>query len=299
MTDIAHAETFITTHARLLERQRLELLLGRAGAAERVLAALAAYRNPDGGFGWGLEPDQRAPSSQPAGAYEGFQLLAEAAPATTSPLATALCDWAQRVTLPGGGLPFALAGAASPGTAPWWAGADPAEPSLHITAGICAHAHHLRAHDPAVAAHPWLAQATDWCLRQVAAQERPDSAYELAFTLGLLDAVVDLRPEASEPLERLAALIPSSGALGVHGPDSEEKLRPLTLSPLPGRPLRALMPAGAIERDLDALAAEQQPDGGWTVDFPSSSPAGASAWRGIATVQALSLLHANGRIALA
>jgi hypothetical protein len=34
-------------------------------ATDGALAALDAYRNADGGFGWGLEPDVRAPGSQP------------------------------------------------------------------------------------------------------------------------------------------------------------------------------------------------------------------------------------------
>ncbi|MDO8211260.1 hypothetical protein [Conexibacter sp. CPCC 206217] len=320
MTDLATAETFLTTHARLLERARLDLALGRAGAAERVLSALAAYRNRDGGFGWGLEPDQRAPSSQPAGAYQGFTVLAEVVgalarggagagdasgaagtggagsgwdAARASDLAVGLCDWAGSVALDGGALPFSLADAASPGTAPWWAGADPTAPSLHITAGICAHAQHVRAHDAALAAHPWLAAATDWCLQQVAAQARPDSAYELAFVLGLLDAIVDVRPEATPQLQRMAAFVPPSGELPVHGGSDDEKLRPLQIAPLPDRPLRTHFPADAIARHLAELEEEQRPDGGWTVDFPSSSPAGEMEWRGIATVEAIGLLRAN------
>lgn len=308
MTDLVNAETFLTTNARLLERQRLDLSLGRAGAAERVLSALAAYGNPDGGFGWGLEPDQRAASSQPAGAYQGFTVLAEVVAALAregaagsdaaraSDLAVALCDWAGSVALDGGALPFSLAGAASAGTAPWWAGGDPAVPSLHITAGICAHAQHVRAHDAALAAHPWLTDATDWCLQHVASQERPDSAYELAFVLGLLDAIVDVRPEAAAQLERMAAFVPPSGELPVHGGSEDEKLRPLQIAPRPDRPLRALFPADAIARHLTELESEQQPDGGWTVDFPSSSPAGTVEWRGIATVEALGLLRDNGRL---
>jgi hypothetical protein len=298
MTDLATAETFLTTHARLLERARLDLLLARDGAAARVAAALAAYRNPDGGFGWGLEPDQRAGSSQPAGAYQGFVVLTELAaadPAAASDLTTGLCDWAQTAALPGGALPFSLAGARSPGTAPWWAAGDPSAPSLHITTGICAHAHHVRVHLPALAADPWLNAATDWCLEQVATQERPGSAYELAFTLSLLDAVLDVRPQATALLERMAAHVPPSGDLPVHEGSGDEKLRPLMISPLPDRPLRALMPAGAVDRHLGELAQEQLDDGGWTVDFPSSSPAGTMEWRGIATVEALQLLRANGR----
>jgi hypothetical protein len=299
MIDLANAETFLTTHARLLERGRLELLFEHEGGVERVLSTLAAYRNPDGGFGWGLEPDQRAPSSQPAGAYQGFVVLGEVAEidaAAASPLAVGLCDWAQTAALPGGALPFSLAGAASPGTAPWWAAGDPTAPSLHITAGICAHAQRVRAHDPALAEHPWLAEATDWCLAQVAARERPGRGYELAFVLSLLDAVVDLRPQAAAELERMAAFVPASGELPVSEGADDEKLRPLAISPLPDRPLRALMPAGAVARHLEELEREQLPDGGWTVDFPSSSPAGAIEWRGIATIDALRLLRANGRL---
>jgi hypothetical protein len=43
----------MATHARLLDRRRFELLFS-GGAAESALAALAAYRNPDGGYGSGL-----------------------------------------------------------------------------------------------------------------------------------------------------------------------------------------------------------------------------------------------------
>jgi hypothetical protein len=302
MIDLAHAETFLATHARLLERRRFELLLGRAGAVDGVLLALAAYRNPDGGYGYGLEPDLRAVGSQPAGAFQALTVLAElaeqapaAAPAAGE-LAGALCDWLATIALEGGALPFALAGADdAPGTAPWWAGGDPAEPSLHITAGICAFAHRVRAHAPALAEHPWLADATDWCLRQVAAGGQPEGGgYTLAFVLGLLDAIVDVRPHASAELERMASFVPASGALPVSGGEDGEVLRPLRVSPEPGRPLRALMPAEGIAGDLAALAQEQEQDGGWTVDFPSSSPAGALEWRGIATVEAVGLLRANG-----
>jgi hypothetical protein len=49
------------------------------GGAEPVLAALRAYRNPDGGYGQGLEPDLRAPESQPAAAWHAFEVFADIA----------------------------------------------------------------------------------------------------------------------------------------------------------------------------------------------------------------------------
>ncbi len=68
MTDIAAADTFLATHARVLERHRLALLRGQPDAAAAVVAGMRAYRNPDGGFGWGLGARPARPGSQPAGA---------------------------------------------------------------------------------------------------------------------------------------------------------------------------------------------------------------------------------------
>src|SRR6478752_9744491 len=104
--DLNAAADFMATHARVLDRRRFELRGGAADAAA-ALAALDGYRNPDGGYGWGLEPDLRSPESQPATAAHAFEVFEDAAPAT-SPHAVALCDWLDSVTLEDGGLPFAL-----------------------------------------------------------------------------------------------------------------------------------------------------------------------------------------------
>ncbi len=48
--------------------------------------------------------------------------------------------------------------------------------------------------------------------------------------------------------------------------------------------------------ELERLAAEQQPDGGWPVDFASYSPAAALEWRGYMTVRAISILQRNHRL---
>ena len=66
----------MATHARVLDRRRFELLLGTGTPA--VLAAADGYRNADGGYGWGLEPDLPAPESQPGGALHAFEAFADA-----------------------------------------------------------------------------------------------------------------------------------------------------------------------------------------------------------------------------
>jgi hypothetical protein len=52
-----------------------------------------------------------------------------------------------------------------------------------------------------------------------------------------------------------------------------------------------------IGADLERLAAGQQPDGGWTVDYGSFSPMASLEWRGYATVRAVRVLRANGVLA--
>ena len=81
--------------------------------------------------------------------------------------------------------------------------------------------------------------------------------------------------------------------MAVTGGVEDEQLRPLDFSPMPERPLRALLPADAVAADLERWRSAQQDDGGWRVDFASSSPMAELEWRGYVTVHAVSLLRAN------
>lgn len=291
--DVTAARRFMAGHARLLDRRRFELLFDD-GDAEPVLAALRAYRNPDGGYGHGLEPDLRAPESQPAAALHAFEVFAEVGP-VTAPEASELCDWLDAVALPDGGLPFALPIEDANGNAPFWANADPHAFSLQITSIVAANAHRVAAHDPAVATHPWLARATRRCLAAIDALEEAPAAYELSFAVRLLDAVHDRQADAPALLARLGEYIPDDGRLRVAGGRADEALRPLDLAPEAGRPARTIVNESAVAADLERLAREQEDDGGWSVDFQSYSPAAALEWRGYATVGALSVLRGDGR----
>jgi hypothetical protein len=196
--DLSAASGFMAKHARILDRRRFELLTGQTDSSA-VLAALRAYRNPDGGYGHGLEPDLRARESQPAAALHAFEVFAEVAPVTT-PEAVELCDWLDAVALPDGGLPFALPIEDPSGCAPFWANADPSAFSLQITSIVAAYANRVAAHDPAVAAHPWVARATSRCLAAIDALEAAPAAYELAFAVRFVDSVHDR--EAAPPHRR-------------------------------------------------------------------------------------------------
>jgi len=288
--DVDAAVSFVTGSARLLDRRRLDLLLG-TGTPEAVLAALDGYANADGGFGWGLEPDLRGPESQPAGAMHALEALVEAA-AVDSPRVPPLLAWLQRQTLPDGGLPFALPMRDPTGTAPFWAGADPTASSLQTTAQVAAQAHRLARARPDVAASPWLRTATEYCLAAIGRMDGTPPAHELLFAVRLADAVQGALGD--DLLDRLGRYLPADGTVPVAGGSAGEALRPLDFSPEPDGASRRLFAAGVIEADLARLAAEQQDDGGWRVDFGPYSPMAAVEWRGYATVDAVGILRRNG-----
>ena len=287
--DLAAASAFMAGHARVLDRRRFELLLGDGDPAA-VLAALDAYRNPDGGYGWGLEPDLRSPESQPGAALHAFGALGDIAP-MRAPQAVALCDWLASVSRPDGGLPFALPLTTTAATAPWWRTDNP-ESSLQITSVTVAAALRVASHDPAVAAHPWLDRAVRYCFDAIKQIDERPFAYVLAFAICFLDAAHERHPdEAADLLRHLAPDVPADGRLHVDGGTENETLHPLDFSPRSGLPSRALFAPEVIAADRERLAGLQQEDGGWVVDYAKISPAGVLDWRGYTTVHAVEVLR--------
>jgi hypothetical protein len=287
--DLNAAVSFVATHARLLERRRLQCLLGD-GTPDDVLAALDAYRNPDGGYGWGLEPDLRSVTSQPVAAMHALEILAEVRD-TKSQRAPRLSDWLAEHTLADGGVPFALPHSDTMGNAPHWTGADTAVSSLMMTAQLAAQAHRLARHRADLAGHPWLATATSYCLDAIERLAEAPTAMELMFVMRFLDAVAEHTPRARPLVERLAGAVDSNGSMPVSGGAPGEVLHLVDFTPHPDGYSRASFTEDAIAADLERLAGQQQPDGGWTITYNTFSPAAALEWRGYATVQAVAVLR--------
>jgi hypothetical protein len=287
--DVDAAVAFVAGNGRVLDRRRLDLMLH--GDAPSVLPALDAYRNPDGGYGWGIEPDLRAPESQPVGAMHALEVVAEVAEAggDAGDRGLELCEWLDQHTLPGGALPFTLPISRPAGCAEIWLGGDHTTASLQMTAQVAANAHRLAAHDPRIAGHPWLAKATRWTYDAIVRLQAPH-AYELLFTIRFLDTVAG-DAEAASLLDDVRRFLPPGGAVPVEGGTPDETLHPLDFAARAGGAARRLFSSEAVAADLDRLARRQQPDGGWTVDYASASPAAALEWRGYATVAAVGILH--------
>ena len=291
--DVSAAVAFVATHGRILDRRRLHALLD-GGDPAGVLAALDAYRNADGGYGWGLEPDLRSPESQPAAAMHALEVLAEVAPATTD-RTVELCEWLDATSLDDGGLPFALPISEPAGCAPWWLDPDATTSSLQTTAQVAANAHLVARHDRRVASHPWLPRATRWCLTAIAQLDTAPHAIELMFAIRFLDAVAEVEPDAPALLDKLGGYLPDDGVVPVQGGAAGEVLRPLDFAPEPRGAARRLFDDAVIGGEVRRLADQQQPDGGWQVDFVSSSPAAAIEWRAYATVGSIALIREDER----
>jgi hypothetical protein len=286
MTDIAAARLFVALHGRLLDRRRI------AGAHDLTLAALAAHRNRDCGFAY-LEPDLPDSASQPIAALAALEVLHEIGAPADDPLIVDLATWLSGASLPDGGLPSVLPyDADAVAHAPWMAPVPDPPSSLLMTAAIAAAAH--RAGLGAGLADGWLERATAFVWERLP-QRDASSGYETKYLIDFLDAVPD-RVRADAALAELAAQIGCSAALSVSGGAEGEQLTGLSVAARPDHAGRRIFDPAAIERQLDDLAAGQQPDGGWTFDWLAWNEAVTWEWRGRLTVDALRTLDANRRL---
>jgi len=279
--DFAAATAFIAANARIIDRRRFELLFDGGGTTP-VRDAVAAYRNQDGGFGNGLEPDCRAPGSQPAAVAMALQIL-DQADAWDLELVRGACDWLAAVAPAGGGSSFVLATLAGWPHAPWWVPQDGA--SL-VSTGMISGTLHARGFR-----HPWLDQATQtmWTLLDRATELGP---YDLRGALPFLQHVPD-RARAETAFGRLSETVL---ALTELDPEATGEVHsPLDFAPEPGSMARSLFDKPVIEAHLDHLAAGQRDDGGWTFNWATWSSAAEQDWRGFLTVDALHSLRVNGR----
>lgn len=283
--DLSKATDFIWRTARLLERRRFAYLF-LDGERQAVLEALRPYQNPDGGFGNALEPDVRAPVSQPIPTWTALCILDEVA-AFDNSMVTRTCDYLQSITSEEGGVPFVLLSVRNYPRAPWWESGDSPTASLNPTAAIAAllHKHHIE--------HPWLAAATDYCWRQLDSMEQTNP-YEMRAVLPFLDFVPD-RQRAEEVFTRVGAKILEQKLVALTPTTEEETHTPLNFAPNPQSLARRLFADDVIEAHLDALATAQQEDGGWQFNWLAWNPAAALEWRGIVTIEALVTLRAYGR----
>lgn len=289
-SDFDAATAFIAANARVLDRRRFQRMF-EDGAAEPVRDAVAAYRNDDGGFGHGLEPDCRAPGSQPAAAEMALRVMDEA-DAWDDALVLGACDWLTAVAPAEGGAAFvesnpqALAGWPH---APWWVPA-PGGPASLLPTGSIAGTLHARG-----VQHPWLDRATEVMWTRISKAGAETGGYEMFGVLAFLQHVPD-RDRATAVFGQVGSLLLENNLVAIDPETTGEVHSVLDFAPLPDSLARALFDEATIKAHLDHLAHAQRDDGGWTFNWPAWSPAAERDWRGFLTVDALRVLRANGRL---
>jgi hypothetical protein len=278
------AREFIRREARVLEQRLFAVLFEQAGATG-VVDALRGFRNADGGFGHGLEPDKRCPSSLPIDVEIALKTLA-AAETFDAAMVTSACEYLASVASPEGAVPLAFPVIEDYPHAEHWA-SWAYVPGLNPTAGLVGHLTAMGVD------HPWVASATEYCWTTLE-EQLPKEAHAMWETCIFLE-VAD-RPRAEQHVARVAEMLPNLSTFRHDPDDPGYGVTALHFAPAPDSYWRRLFDDGVIERSLDRLERDQQADGGWPLSWQPPSAASVLEYRGIETIRALRVLGAYGRL---
>jgi hypothetical protein len=269
------ARDLVYRSGRVLER-RLFARLFEDGDAEGVTAAVLSYRNADGGFGHGLEPDKLAPQSQPLDVQSALKALTDAG-AEAREIGEATCGFLEPLADERGLVPIVLPSVADYPRADHW-GDGNFPPGINPTIAIAGYLKGLGVE------HPWLTRATEACLKTLE-QETLGEAHEFVAAAIFVEQV----PQARHLAPRLAESLPQA-QLFLADPDAEGYGVPPTKFP------RDWFDDALYDAHLDKLESQQEDDGGWPVAWEPPGPGSLAAWRAILTIEALRTLRANGRL---
>ena len=289
----ARARSFLAEQARPRERALFRFHFA-GGTAGDVLRELAAFQNPDGGFGRALEPDLRTPDSSAIATTHGLQIMRELQIPPGHEMVRrpmdylrATCDRQNHVW------PIIPPTANNAPHAPWWTTRDLVRSwngfRANPTAEIAGYLLVFGAKEDEPLRQAVLAGAFDYL------STSPLEMHELLCYVRLAE-MVELPVGARDKI--------AASVLGMVERDPAKwpkyALQPLTVvkssaSPYHG-PLRE-----AVEANLDFLIAEQCADGSWQPTwtwgnaFPETWPVAKREWQGILTLDALKVLRAFGR----
>lgn len=284
-TEMLHAaHHFMMREARLLDRHRFAYHF-QAGPVAPIRASLEAYRNVDGGYGNGLDPDLRGHGSQPRSVKFALTVLDELGD-IPRPTADHIATYLTSITRPDGGVPRVLPGARHTESAPWWRESEEFGGALSPTATIAGllHKHHI--------AHRWRDRATAfvWSTIEDLRWIHPGDA------IAVCDFLTHT-PDQNRARTALTRLTPMIRAEIEFAPSAPGHLhKPLDLAPHPAHIAAGIFTDNEIAAHLDGLIGAQQEDGGWLSNKDTWCPAATAEWRGIFTVRRLRTLRDYGRL---
>lgn len=272
---VRKARDYVFGSGTLFERSLFSYVF-EGGALARVHQCLLAYKNPDGGWGHGLEHDLKAPDSHPA-ALEYLLTLIRDHDLPVDGLLDGTPAWLEHNRCDDGSLKNPQALADYP-LAPWWAewGGQKAPdsivgnltrlglvtPSLAESTRRWAQANHTL---DSIAANEWLFMAYHAFDYFMNVQDFPDlDSYRLATVQNIVECAINA------PEKQYYTLF--------------------SFAPAPDAPVARALPDGLIERALDYLQATQRADGGWNDEHNMPH------WQPSVTIGVLHTLQRYGRL---
>ena len=293
MIESSSSAAFVRAHARPLDRALFAHWFegGPAGAVE---AALVPFQNADGGFGNALEPDFRLPASSVLATTIALQYLGKIDAPDTAPLVADAIHYLNATFDPAvGGWAGVPPEVNDHPRAFWWnwegpPAAFPGNPSAEVLGWLYRYRTHAT---PEV-----LAQAERAALAAFAAATEVEWHEVLCWIRLFERAPAEVRAQLAPRLrDHVAAAVSLDPATW-----DEYSPRPLQFAPSPDAPFHDVVAPG-IAADLDRLAGEREPDGGWSPPwswgrYEDVWPAARADWRGVLTVQNLRTLAAYGRV---
>jgi len=281
-----NAANFIWENARLLDRAIFEYYF-LDGSPDRIKSTLRIYQNTDGGFGHALEPDLRAPDSQPVFVEYAMRTLHDCQ-LRDQDLAYRACDFLSLHSDLARGIPMVFPSSQAYPSADHMQHASSLQPSMDRLVGLVGlvnwHA----------ISHPWLPGAVETCLQYIATGYF-DDAHTIRTSFCLLESVSQQR--TVDPLfDKLAKELIHANFFNLETSIKTYGLTPLDLAPHPASYCRRIFTDSQIEAHRGVLFSQQQPDGGWPILWNPPGGIASFEWRAQRTVEALFTLHAYGKI---
>ena len=291
-TQYRKARDFILTNARMIER-RLFHYHFEQGDATGVFHAVYAYRNSDGGFGHGMEPDTASPESQPLFTIMALESLEEAGLLNQELLLQDFMPYIEKITTPKGGIPWMFRPT----------GDYPSEEHFKTVkerAALSTTAPFLGLLEKYKISHPWMEKAEAFVWEEIERIKEKHVFCHLCTPRRLTFLQhTKSNAKAAKALSDLKKWILAKGILcldpkeegwGLYG-----KPHSLMYAPDPDSFLSPIFSSAQIENDLDGLIAIQKENGHWNTWYGLSEGMKLE-WAGIQTLWTLRVLKNYDRI---
>ncbi|GAA4883196.1 hypothetical protein GCM10023311_01640 [Flaviramulus aquimarinus] len=290
--DYIKARNFILTNARMIERRLFEFYFEN-GDNTGVFHAVYAYRNPDGGFGHGMEPDTASPESQPLFSVMALETLDEVGYLNADLIQKDFMPYFERITTENGGIPWMFKPISSYPceehfkTVKEWAALSTTAPLLGI----------LEKYNLNL---PWMKKAEQFVWSEIDRIKEKHVFCYLCIPRWLMFLKYTRNQEkAKQTIHDLKHWILADGVLckdlsddgwGLYG-----KPHSLNYAPSPKSILSPIFSQETIDADIKTLINRQKSDGRWDTWYGISEGTKLE-WAGIQTLSVLKALKHYDRI---